>query len=155
RKIYSPGIIAVSALAQRIVYCHQLGAVRECRFNLHLGEHLWDSLHDLIPAENLSAVAHQFCDGFAITGPFQQFRTDHGHSFRVIELEATLTPPPCHLSGNKNEELVDLTRRQMHVSPSLLISPSLPICARPPLGTQAEHDAVHPTPRAVPDSLSC
>src|SRR4029450_1820982 len=100
-------------------------------------------------------VARQLVDGSAITGPFQQFRTDQGHSFRVIELEAALAPPPCHLSSNKNEELVDLTRCQMHVSPPLLISSSVLTCARPLLDSQAGHGAVYPTPRVMPDSLSC
>src|SRR3989442_3955552 len=163
RRIYSPGIITsplcpLHALAQRIVYRHQLCAVRKGRLDLHLSEHFWHPLHDLIAAQNLSSVAHQLGHGLAITGPFQQLRTDERHRLRVIELEPPPPPPPRHLRRDKDEEFVDFTWCQMHTlapSPRLPLTPSAFTCARPPPDTLVAPGARHPTPRAAPHSLPC
>src|SRR6266571_2639866 len=155
RRIYSPGIAAsplcpLHALPPWIVYCHQFCAVRKGRLDLHLSEPFWHPLHDLIAAQNLSSVAHQLGHGLAITGPFQQLRTDERHRLRVIELEPPPPPPPRHLRRDKDEEFVDFTWCQMHT-----LAPSAFTCARPPPDTLAAPGARHPTPRAAPHSLPC
>src|SRR6266498_5136694 len=117
RRIYSPGIITSPlslALPQRIVHGHQLGTIRERRFDLHLREHLWHPLHDLIPAQNMSPVAHQLGYGLAIAGPFQQLCTNQCHGLWIIELEPPLPPPPCYLRSDEDKEFVHFTRCQMH-----------------------------------------
>ena len=45
---------------------HQLGAIREGRFNLNVMNHLGDTLHYLIAAQISVALTHQLGHGLAI-----------------------------------------------------------------------------------------
>jgi hypothetical protein len=46
--------------------------------------------------------------------PFENFRRDQGHGFRVVELETAVTAPARHIGGDKDHQLIDFSRRQMH-----------------------------------------
>ena len=59
--------------ADRIVQGDELGSVGEGRFDLHLGQHLRDTLHHVVARQHVSAVLHQIGN----TAPVAQDSSTH------------------------------------------------------------------------------
>ena len=68
----------------------QLGPVRESSFDLDLGDHLGDAVHDLGARNYRRAITHQFRDLASIPSTFNNIICDQRNGFRMVELNAPL-----------------------------------------------------------------
>src|SRR5690242_18448773 len=100
--------------ADRIVHGDELGAVGKGRLDLDVVDHLGDAVHHLRARHHMRAFLHQLGDGFAVARAFQDEIGNQRNRLRVIELDAALEPPARHHGGNRDQQLVLLTRRQVH-----------------------------------------
>src|SRR5437762_3196600 len=71
-----------------MMHCHELGAVREGPFHLHVINHLGHAGHDLVATEKLPSEIHQLGYAFAIPDEFEQLGRDQRHGFGMIEPNA-------------------------------------------------------------------
>src|SRR4051812_33756834 len=112
--------------SDRLVDGHALGAVRERAFDLDLGDHFRDALHDGVRCEDRRADAHDLGDRFAVADQLEDFRGDESDRFRVIQLEAAGAALAREFAGGKNQQLVDFTRGEVHrtISGPALYQPS-------------------------------
>src|SRR5882724_10115201 len=69
--IISPGIMLAAPSNDRLMHGHELRAIRKCGFDLYLGNHLGDPLHDLRPRDDGTPVAHQFRHRLAVARALQ------------------------------------------------------------------------------------
>src|SRR6476469_5900386 len=88
---YSPGIMGASG--NRIVNGNELAAVREGGFDLDIGDHFGDAVHDVGPREDGGAIGHQLRHALAVARAFHDGGADQGHRFRVVEFEAARQAP--------------------------------------------------------------
>src|SRR5256885_50403 len=110
---YSPGI-TVGLLADRMMNGDELGAVGKGALDLHLLEHLRHSLHHVVAAEDVEAGRHQVGDAPAVANPLQNFGGDQRQRFGVVQLETAATSPARDFGGGEHEELLLLTRGEVH-----------------------------------------
>src|SRR5437870_2031324 len=110
---YSPGI-TVGLLANRMVNGDELGAVGKGALDLHLLEHLRHSLHHAVAAEDVEARRHQVGDAPAVANPLENLGGDQRQRFGVVELETATTSPARDFGGGEHEELLLLTRGEVH-----------------------------------------
>src|SRR5262249_196340 len=78
------------ALTDRLVHGDELGAIRERRLDLDLGDHFGDPVHDLRPREDMRTGLHQVRDGATVAGTFQNEIAYQRNRLRMIELHAAL-----------------------------------------------------------------
>src|SRR5579863_2227224 len=69
--ITSPGIMTAAPSDDGMVHGDELRAIGKCGFDLNLGNHLGNSLHDLRPRNDGGAVTHQFRNRLAVTRSLQ------------------------------------------------------------------------------------
>src|SRR6476646_3767176 len=106
--------------ADRVVHGDELGAVGEGRLDLDVVDHLGDAVHHLRSRQHMRALLHQLGDGFAVARAFQDEVGNQRHRLRVIELDAALEPSARHHGGDRDQQLVLLTRRQVHRRPFIM-----------------------------------
>src|SRR5580693_6878143 len=111
---YSPGIICTSS--DRLVHGDELGAVRERRLDLDLGDHFGDAVHHLGAADDVGAGFHQFGDATPVARAFDDEIRDQRNRFGMIELDAAFEPPPRHHRRHGDQQLVFLARGELHGS---------------------------------------
>ena len=95
-----------SGLTNRFVNRHQLGAIREGGFHLHFVNQFWHAVHHLLGAEQGFTVAHQFGNGFTVTGTFDNFHGDVSHGFGIVELQAAIQSSLGQQRGSEDQQLV-------------------------------------------------
>src|SRR5277367_3511992 len=79
----SPGIMATSN--DGVMHGHEFGAVGKCRLDLHFGNHLRYTLHDLVAFEQGPADTHEFGHGAPVTRTLENRCGDKGHRLGIIE----------------------------------------------------------------------
>src|SRR5262245_52282394 len=89
----SPGIMRASS-SYRFVHGDKLGSIRECRFHLHVVDHLGNAVHHLCAGDDVGAGFHQLGDGAAIARTFQDEVGDERDRLWMVELDAALEPAP-------------------------------------------------------------
>ncbi|QTK80695.1 hypothetical protein AT6N2_C3209 [Agrobacterium tumefaciens] len=102
----------------RFVNGHQLGAIRECRFHLHIVDHLGNAVHHLITGNDMRAGFHQIGNGTAITGALDDEIGNQRNRFRIVQLHATFQPAARHHSGHGNQQLVFFSWAKVHRRPT-------------------------------------
>src|SRR5699024_8064479 len=63
----------------------------------------------------LCSQLHQLCNGLSIPGHFHQFRTDIGHSLRIIQLQASRPSLFCQIARHVQQKLFLLLGCQSHL----------------------------------------
>src|SRR5690606_34332092 len=92
----------------------ELAAVRKGRFDLHIVDHLRDTLHDLVAAQHLRARLHQLRDAPTIARTLDHKIRDERDRFGMVELHATLETATCDIGCHGDQQLVLLARREVH-----------------------------------------
>lgn len=92
----------------------KLGAVGEGRLDLHVVNHFGDAFHDLIPGQHRRAGLHEFGHAPPVARAFDDEIGNEGNRLGVIELYPALQTPTRHHGGRRDEQLVLLTRREIH-----------------------------------------
>src|ERR1700730_1916955 len=98
----------------RLMHRHQLRSIGERRFDLYVVDHFGNAVHHLLAREHMPACFHQLRDGLAVARAFDDVVGDKRHRLGMIELDASLEPPPSHHRSHGNEQLVLLARGQIH-----------------------------------------
>jgi len=93
---------------------HEFGAVGKRRLDLHAFDHLGHTLHDLITEQNARTPFHQIGHAMTITRAFDDEVGNQRNRFWVVEFNASLEPASRNLRGHGDQELVFLSRCQMH-----------------------------------------
>src|ERR1700747_2987575 len=109
----------------RLMHRHELGAIRKCRFDLDVVDHICDAVHDLAAREHVRARFHQLSNGFAVARAFDDEIGDERYRLGMIELDAAFAPAARHHRSHGDEQLVFFTRGQVHDLPSNFLSPQL------------------------------
>ena len=97
-----------------VVHGDQLGAVGEGALDLHLGDELGDAGQHLRPAEHPPAQVHQLGHAPAVADELEELRGDERHRLRVVQPQAAGQALLGENARAVKDELVDVTRRQMH-----------------------------------------
>ena len=92
----------------------QLGAVRKGGFDLHVVDHLGDTVHHVVARQQGAAEIHQLGHAAAIARALQDGAADIGHRFRVVELQAPGLAPLGQQAGGEQQQLVFLSWGQLH-----------------------------------------
>ena len=109
---------AVAALGDdRMVHGHELGAVGKRSFDLHLVDHVRDAVHHVIVAEELAAEIHQLGHRSAVADELEDLRRDERDGFGIVQAQAAREPLLRQEAGLVENELVELSGSEMHVSP--------------------------------------
>ena len=103
-----------SASANRVVQGDELGAIGEDRLDLHLMDELGHALHHLVLTQPGGAFLHQLRHALAVTGAFQHQKTEPGHCFGVVELQAAVQAPLRQQGRGHDQELVLFLGTEMH-----------------------------------------
>src|SRR5262245_24949355 len=112
---YSPGIIATRSFSRDgMVDGHELGAVGERAFDLHVLDHLRHALHDVLAGQDLRPPGHELGRALAVADPLQHLGGDEGHRLGMVELEPARPPPPRQIGSDYDQQLFLLAWRQMH-----------------------------------------
>ena len=77
--------------ANWIVKAHELGAVGERCFHLHLVEHFGDAFHDLIAGQDLAAFRHEFGNRLAVACTSRMKSVIERDTFGIVELDTFLS----------------------------------------------------------------
>ena len=67
----------------------KFGAVGECSLDLHVMNHFWNAVHNILCAEQGATEVHQLGNGSAVAGTFKDSGTDIGNGLRVVEFESS------------------------------------------------------------------
>src|SRR5438128_917175 len=92
----------------------ELRAVGERAFDLNLGNHVRDAVHDGVGGENSRAEAHDLGDRPAVANQLEDFRCEERDRFGMIELQASRAALSRELARGKNEQLVDFAWCEVH-----------------------------------------
>src|SRR5580692_7634660 len=95
----SPGIMSVVASANWVVNAYKFCSIGERCFHLHLGNHLGDAFHHLAAAQDLAAFRHKISNRLAIARRLQDEIGYQRNSLGVVELDASVKPPPSDNCG--------------------------------------------------------
>ena len=87
----------------------ELGAIRKSRFDLDVVDHFGDALHDIVPFEQGGSGAHQFGDRSSVPSAFENLRSDEGHGFGMVQLQAAIPAPACQIRRNDDQKLLLLS----------------------------------------------
>src|SRR5262245_44488665 len=93
----------------------ELGAVGKGRLDLDLGNHLGDTFHDLGALEQRRAPAHEILHAATVACAFEDRGADIGHGLGIVELQAPALAPLGEQCGGKDQQLVLLARRELHL----------------------------------------
>lgn len=93
---------------------NELGAIRECCFYLHLGNHFGNSIHDLIAAQYLAALRHQFGNGFAVPRSLQYEIAYECKTFWIVELHTSIEARSSNHCRNRDHQLVFFAWCEIH-----------------------------------------
>src|SRR5690242_8167019 len=92
----SPGTM-VWLLADRLVHGDELGAVGKGCLDLHLVDHLGDTVHYLRPREDMGGILHEIGHQCAVARALDHEVGDERDRLRMVELDPALQPPPRHV----------------------------------------------------------
>ncbi len=81
------------------------------RLDLDFVQHLGNAIHDLGAPDHMGRRLHQIGNAATVARPLDDEVADQRHRLRVVELDATLAPPPRHLGRHGDQQLVLLARR--------------------------------------------
>ena len=81
----------------------QFGTVGEGGFNLNVVDHLGDTVHDLVAADDRCSVAHQIGDRGAVTRAFDDKVADQRDGLRVVEFNAPFKPSTRHHGRRRHQ----------------------------------------------------
>src|SRR6266404_2704598 len=102
------------SLRNWIVNAHELGAISERCFHLHLGDHFRYAFHDLITSQELTAVGHEFGNRLAVACSLEYEICYKRNALGIVELDASCEPLPSDNRRERDHQLVFFTRRQVH-----------------------------------------
>src|SRR5882757_1077866 len=108
----SPGIMLGSP--DGLVNADQLGAIRKGGLHLDLPNHLRHAVHDLVTCQYVCAGLHEVGNRASVPRAFHDRIADERHGLRVIQLNTTLQAPPRHHGSHGDQQLVELSRSQIH-----------------------------------------
>ena len=97
-----------------MVHRHELGAIGEGALHLHLGDDLRDAGQHLRAAQHCAPEVHQLGDAAAVANELEELRRDERHGLGVVEPKAAGQALLGEDARAVKEELVDVTRRQVH-----------------------------------------
>src|SRR5215471_6320300 len=110
------GQLQIAALGDdRVVDCHELGAVGERAFDLHFVHQFGHAVHDLVASEQLPAQIHQLGDAAAVADEFEDLGGDQGDSLRVIQPQPAGEPFLCEKPGLMKCQFVEFVRSEVHI----------------------------------------
>ena len=93
----------------------QFGAVGESRLDLHLGDHLGDALHDIIAAQQGTAVVHQIGDTATIACALHDRSADVRHRLGIVEFQTAVLAPLGEQCRGEQQQFVFFSRGELHV----------------------------------------
>src|SRR5260221_5196688 len=108
----------------RVMHGHELGAVGESAFDLHVINHFGHAGHDLVTTKQLTAEIHQLSHAFAVADEFQQYGGDKRDGFGMIQPQAARKSLLREETGLVQRQLVEFTRGKVHVKNSKFQAPS-------------------------------
>ena len=109
----------------RIVYGHELCAVRKSRLDLNFVNHLGNAVHHVVSGEQLSACLHELGHRSAVARHFRDLARDVRDGFRIIQPYAARAALLCQISGQMQQQLIGLAWSQSHDFRSFLSGRSL------------------------------
>src|SRR6476646_7717756 len=107
--------IIICSLANRVVNRDELRPVGKRRFHLHFGDHVGNTVHDLIPCQHSPAFCHEVRDRLSVPRSLQHDIRDKGDGFRIIQLEASRETPSSDDRRERDHQLVPFTWREIHL----------------------------------------
>ena len=93
---------------------HELRAVGKRPFDLNLGDHRGDAVHDGVGRQDRRAEAHDLGHRAAIANQLEDFRRDERDGFGVIQLQPASAALSGQFSGGVDEQFVDFSRGEVH-----------------------------------------
>ena len=94
--------------------CDQLRAVRKSAFDLHFSNHGWNTGHDLMAAEKLTAEVHQLRHSAAIANKFQKLRRNQSDGLGMVQPQAAREAFLGEETRVVKEQFVNFARREVH-----------------------------------------
>src|SRR3954471_12295884 len=102
--------------SDRLMHGDKLRAVRKCRLDLNVVDHLRDPVHALRTGQHLRAGLHQIGDGAAVARALDDEIGDDGYRLGMVELDAAIQPATRDDRGHRDQKLVLFAGRQIHAS---------------------------------------
>ena len=103
-----------SASANWVVQGDELRAIGEDGFDLHLVHELGHAVHHLVLTQPGGALLHQLRHVLAVTRTFKHQKTEPGHRFGVVELEAAVQSSFRKQCRGHDQEFVLFLGTEMH-----------------------------------------
>src|SRR5262245_9348068 len=99
------------------MHSNEAAAVGEYRLDLNHWNEIGDAIHDIILGQNLAGLSGDILNGLAGACAIQCGSGNDCDSLGMVELEAFGLPFQCDLRDHIDNELVELSWRQLHFPP--------------------------------------